>query len=149
MWWMMWLVMNGAMAMDADGDGHDSVLYGGDDCDDSDPTVHPGAVDVPGDGRDANCDGKDGEATIRWQADDDWAPLADIDDGGRVDLGDFHALKAPPAEQRGAQPQEEQRGPRLPDQVGAEVRLPPDDERGARQPGVKRLKRIEDAVRVE
>ncbi|MEZ4239084.1 MAG: putative metal-binding motif-containing protein [Myxococcota bacterium] len=30
------------------------------DCDDTDPDVHPGAVDPPGDGRDQDCDGTDG-----------------------------------------------------------------------------------------
>jgi hypothetical protein len=29
------------------------------DCSDGDPAVNPGAVDIPGDGRDQNCDGAD------------------------------------------------------------------------------------------
>ena len=34
-------------------------LLGGGDCDDRDPDVHPGALDLPGDGIDADCDGED------------------------------------------------------------------------------------------
>jgi sulfatase modifying factor 1 len=34
----------GVEVHDADGDGHDSVLFGGDDCLDQDPTAYPGAV---------------------------------------------------------------------------------------------------------
>ncbi len=34
------------MSRDADGDGHDSLGCGGDDCDDSDGTVYPGAPEV-------------------------------------------------------------------------------------------------------
>jgi hypothetical protein len=45
---------------DLDDDGHDSIEHGGDDCDDSDATVYPGADDVVGDGVDQNCDGLDG-----------------------------------------------------------------------------------------
>ncbi len=44
--------------LDFDGDGYAWALGGG-DCDDRDPTIHPGALDLPGDGVDADCDGED------------------------------------------------------------------------------------------
>ncbi|HRI98366.1 MAG TPA: putative metal-binding motif-containing protein, partial [Nocardioides sp.] len=42
--------------VDADGDGW--TVEGG-DCDDADPSVHPGAYDVPADDIDQDCDGFD------------------------------------------------------------------------------------------
>jgi hypothetical protein len=48
-------------AADRDHDGYARWLGGG-DCDDGDPTVHPGAPEVPGDGIDQNCIGGDAPA---------------------------------------------------------------------------------------
>jgi hypothetical protein len=45
-------------ALDLDGDHH-SVILGERDCDNSDPAVHPFALDVPGNGVDEDCDGVD------------------------------------------------------------------------------------------
>lgn len=48
---------------DQDNDGHDSVASGGDDCVDTDPTIHPGAAEADGcDGVDSDCDGADRSA---------------------------------------------------------------------------------------
>lgn len=43
-------------AKDDDGDGYASAGSGGDDCDDSDDAVHPGALEVCGDKKDNDCD---------------------------------------------------------------------------------------------
>ncbi len=49
--------------IDRDGDKY-SAFFGGPDCDDSDPDVHPGAIDVPGNGKDENCVGGDAKAEV-------------------------------------------------------------------------------------
>jgi len=49
----------GPVCRDDDGDGHPALDCGGDDCDDTDPTIYPGAPDACGDGLDTNCDGID------------------------------------------------------------------------------------------
>ena len=48
---------------DADDDGFDSTASGGDDCDDADPAVNPGATEVTGDGIDNDCDASTPDTT--------------------------------------------------------------------------------------
>lgn len=43
-------------AKDDDGDGYTSAISGGDDCDDTDRAVHPGALEACSDGKDNDCD---------------------------------------------------------------------------------------------
>ena len=47
------LISGHALAQDADGDGFDVSA----DCDDSNPSVFPGAIELPADGVDQSCDG--------------------------------------------------------------------------------------------
>lgn len=52
--------MLGGVVLDGDGDGYNRMeSEGGDDCDDEDDTVHPGAEDRWYDGVDSNCEGDD------------------------------------------------------------------------------------------
>jgi hypothetical protein len=48
---------NRPTAEDNDGDGYDGPQVGGDDCDDHDPAVNPGATESCANRRDDDCDG--------------------------------------------------------------------------------------------
>lgn len=60
-------------AVDVDGDGFSPILGGG-DCDDFTAEVHPGGIEVPGDGLDQNCVGGD-PSTTHSASDVGFAPI--------------------------------------------------------------------------
>jgi choline-sulfatase len=59
---------------DGDGDGH-TWAFGGDDCDDADPDIHPGAADPEGDGIDSDCFAGDGAPDVAPRGDGAMQPL--------------------------------------------------------------------------
>lgn len=74
--------------VDADNDGYASVESGGDDCDDADVGINPGADDVQNDGVDQDCTGSDwttGEADADTDADTDSDTDADSDTDSDTD----------------------------------------------------------------
>jgi hypothetical protein len=62
--------------LDADGDGAVDARCGGDDCDDRDPEIHPGAEEICGDGVDQDCDGRDPACPCADTDGDGWAAAA-------------------------------------------------------------------------
>jgi hypothetical protein len=66
--------------VDSDADGYFSVATGGDDCDDTDPTVNPGATEIPANGVDDDCDPATLDSTADYHIDfqmagyDTWLP---------------------------------------------------------------------------
>jgi hypothetical protein len=52
-----WSEGGGCTPTDADSDGYNSPSCGGNDCNDSDPSINPGAIEVCDDGVDNDCDG--------------------------------------------------------------------------------------------
>ena len=64
---------DGFIGIDRDDDGYESQQTGGDDCNDVDPLVNPGAEEID-DGVDNNCDGRqpnddndlDGDGFVNW-----------------------------------------------------------------------------------
>ncbi|MBI5162014.1 MAG: hypothetical protein HY996_11480 [Micrococcales bacterium] len=84
-----------AAACDVDLDGWTATVCEGDDCDDDDPNVHPGADDTVGDRVDQNCDDTDGvdadgdgEASVASGGDDCDDADAHIHPGAEDDVGD-------------------------------------------------------------
>jgi len=88
------VALAGSTDPDADRDGYTAVGAGGDDCDDADPTVYPGAAETWYDGVDQDCAGDDDDdqdgdgAPVDTDCDDTDAsrsPLGSENDGNAVD----------------------------------------------------------------
>ncbi|MES1172012.1 MAG: sulfatase [Bacteroidota bacterium] len=65
---------------DRDRDGYPR-LFGGGDCDDGDPSIQPGVLDLPDDGIDQDCDGSDASVSVLAPA-----PFAPVPDAVPRDL---------------------------------------------------------------
>ncbi len=70
-----WLLVDLTSQIDFDNDGY-SPIYGV-DCNDSDPLINPGAVELPGNGIDDNCRGGDVAAKPPWVPRPTFVPLPD------------------------------------------------------------------------
>jgi hypothetical protein len=83
---------DGIDGVDADRDGYASVASGGDDCQDQDAAIHPGAPEVPDDWVDNDCTG--GDATCDSDGDGVAATLCD-----GPDCDDSNSLVQPGADE--------------------------------------------------
>ncbi len=101
MWWTLLLFgcpvdPNGeTKGVDADADGYIAQTDGGDDCDDADPAVNPGAAEICDDlDVDENCDGTADDADPTVTGTLPWSP--DVDNDGYGDpAGTVQACSAP------------------------------------------------------
>jgi hypothetical protein len=66
-----WLDPDEGGCLDADGDGHQDAACGGDDCDDSNSSVYPGAEEICDNNVDDNCNGAVDEECVACDIDGD------------------------------------------------------------------------------